>query len=104
MAKLVGYVTNIQGKYFVRDSSGKVHKLSVGDEIYLNQRVFGKDASAAITIEMISNERINLFGVDEYKVGDFEAPEPEPEPKKEAAPEEKVPEQTHSITKDTSTP
>ena len=78
MAQVVGYITSIKGKYFAGDKSGKIRELQVGDEIYIHEKVFGKDPASSATLELVNNERIVLVGREQYEVSALEVPK-EPE-------------------------
>ncbi len=70
--KLIGIIIDVNGKYFVKDKDGNIRSLKVGDKIYEGDTVYGGSADASITIESSqTNEKIMLFGFDEYVASEF---------------------------------
>jgi hypothetical protein len=72
MSTIIGYVKNIDGKYFAKDANGKIRGLKEGDPVYQNDIVFGGETNAGdSTIEIAfwdGGKQLILAGNDPLNV------------------------------------
>jgi len=100
--KVVGIVIDVDGKYFAKDKDGNVRRLKVGDKVYEGESVYGVNSDDRIVLESPQNDKIILFGLDEFQASVFGDTISDPELNFTTTPQSEELKHTTKVSSDTS--